>query len=273
MDETSSQATVLETKDLCKYYGDIKAVDEVAITVNNREIYGLLGPNGAGKTTLIKMLTTLLPPTSGTALIGGVDLIKDPAQIRYLIGYVPQLISADGSLTGYDNLLIFAKLYEIPRKEQKIRVQEALELMGLSDVAHRYVKEYSGGMIRRLEIVQAMLHRPRILFLDEPTSGLDPVARKTVWEHLIQAHNKYNMTIMLTTHDMEEANFLCTRIGIMNKGKIIIADTPTALKNNLSPEATLNDVFIHYTGNNLESENRERYHDISKQRQTEQKRN
>ena len=177
--------------------------NEVSFSVANREIYGLLGPNGAGKTTLIKMLTTLFPPTSGTASICGVDLVTHPAQVRYLIRYVPQLISADGSLTGYENLLVFAKLYDIPRKERKARVQEALDLMGLSNVAKRYVKEYSGGMIRRLEIVQAMLHRPRILFLDEPTSGLDPVARKIVWKHLIQAHNPKKSSSPHLPHKMQ----------------------------------------------------------------------
>ncbi len=272
MDELNPNEPVLETQNLSRNFGALKAVDAVSISVNNHEIYGLLGPNGAGKTTLIKMLTTLLPTTSGDALICGVDLVKNPAQVRSLIGYVPQMISADGSLTGYENLLVFSKLYDIPRNERKTRVQEALTLMGLTEVAHRYVREYSGGMIRRLEIVQAMLHHPRILFLDEPTSGLDPVARKTVWEHLIQAHTQYDITIMLTTHDMEEADFLCHKIGIMNQGKIVIVDTPKTLKSNLGLQGTLNDVFIHYTGNNLELENRERYHDISTQRETDHKR-
>ena len=272
MDEENSNEIILETKNLSRHFGTLIAVDAVSISVKDREIYGLLGPNGAGKTTLIKMLTTLLPPTSGNAAICGEDLVRNPAKIRHLIGYVPQLISADGSLTGYENLLVFSKLYDIPRRDRIPRVQEALELMGLTSVAHRYVKEYSGGMIRRLEIVQAMLHRPRILFLDEPTSGLDPVARKTVWDHLIQAHNKYDITIMLTTHDMEEADFLCHRIGIMDKGKIVIVDKPETLKNNLGPQKTLDDVFIHYTGNDLEFESRERYRDISRQRNTEQKR-
>lgn len=272
MEQVNSNESILETKELSRLFDSLKAVDRVSITVNNREIFGLLGPNGAGKTTLIKMLTTLLPPTSGNASICGVDLIKQPAQIRYLIGYVPQLISADGSLTGYENLLVFSKLYDIPRRDRKTRIQEALALMGLTDVANRFVKEYSGGMIRRLEIIQAMLHLPRILFLDEPTSGLDPVARKTVWDHLIQAHNKYNITIILTTHDMEEADFLCDRIGIMDKGKIVIVDSPETLKDKLGPQSTLDDVFIHYTGNDFASETRERYRDIARQRKTEHKR-
>jgi ABC-2 type transport system ATP-binding protein len=272
MDEWKLNASILETKELSRSFGKLKAVDAVSITINQHEIYGLLGPNGTGKTTLIKMLTRLLPPTSGTASICGIDLIKNP-QIRSLIGYVPQSISADGNLTGYENLLIFSKLYGIPRHEQKIRIQEALELMGLTKVANRYVKEYSGGMIRRLEIVQAMLHRPRILFLDEPTTGLDPVARKTVWEHLIHAHNNYNTTIMLITHDMEEADQLCNRVAIMDKGKVMVVDSPASLKRQLgSPEATLNDVFIHHTGKSFELETKERYWDISRQRKTEHKR-
>lgn len=272
MPDADPDQIILETKQLSRTFGKLTAVNAVSMGVIQREIFGLLGPNGAGKTTLIKMLTTLLPPTSGTASICGVDLVQHPEQVRSLIGYVPQLISADGNLTGYENLLVFSKLYDIPRKEREPRVQEALALMGLTSVADRFVKEYSGGMIRRLEIVQAMLHRPRILFLDEPTSGLDPVARKTVWNHLLQAHNNYDVSIVLTTHDMEEADYLCNRVGFMEQGNIVVVDSPINLKNNLGSEATLNDVFIHYTGTQLDLASSKSYRDISRQRNTEHER-
>jgi ABC-2 type transport system ATP-binding protein len=270
-DETNAQQVILETRDLSRNFEKVKAVNSISMNIYCGEIFGLLGPNGAGKTTLIKMLTTLLPPSAGDAFICGVSLVHAPTIIRNLIGYVPQLISADGSLTGYENLLIFAKLYDIPRAKRKHRIEEALKLMGLTEVANRFVKEYSGGMIRRLEIVQAMLHRPRLLFLDEPTSGLDPVARKVVWEHLIQAHYQYDMTILLTTHDMEEADLLCQRIAIMNHGQILVTDSPAALKNKLNVK-TLDDVFIHYIGSNIELDNRETYREIARQRKTEHRR-
>lgn len=271
--KTDLKHSILEINALSKSFGNLKAVDSVSLQVSAREIYGLLGPNGAGKSTLIKMLTTLLPPTSGTALIDGVNLIEHPARIRSLIGYVPQLISTDGNLTGYENLLVFSKLYDIPKADRKNRVMEALDLMGLSNAAHRFVKEYSGGMIRRLEIVQAMLHHPRVLFLDEPTSGLDPAARKVVWDHLIRAHNNFDITIFLTTHDMEEADVLCERIAIMDLGKVVIVDKPTTLKATLGKKATLGDVFIHYTGSHLESMGRETYDSIKRQRKTDSRRN
>lgn len=263
---------VLETLAITRCFGKHTAVDGVSISISDREIYGLLGPNGAGKTTLIKMLTTLLPPTSGTALICSKDLVDHPAQVRHLIGYVPQLLSADGNLTGYENLLVFAKLYDIPKAIHKTRIAEALELMGLTEDAHRPVKEYSGGMIRRIEIIQAMLHHPRILFLDEPTTGLDPVARKTVWEHLLQAHNSYDITIVITTHDMEEADFLCGRIGIMDHGEIVVVDKPSTLKHALGEHATLDDVFIHHTGNNLLARGKESYREIKRARNIAQQR-
>ena len=263
---------ILETQALSKSFGKLKAVDAVSINVYPREIYGLLGPNGAGKSTLIKMLTTLLPPTSGNAMISNVSLTRYPERIRSLVGYVPQLISTDGNLTGYENLWVLSKLYDIPKNERKQRVMDALDLMGLSDVANHYVREYSGGMIRRLEIVQAMLHHPTVLFLDEPTSGLDPVARKVVWDHLLRAHTQGDTTIFLTTHDMEEADVLCERIAIMDSGKIMIVDKPSTLKTSLGPKATLGDVFIHYTGSNLESTNRVNYHDIKAQRKTDNRR-
>jgi ABC-2 type transport system ATP-binding protein len=199
------------------------------------------------------MLTTLLPPTSGNASVAGFDIIRQAARVRRVIGYVPQALSVDGSLTGYENLLIFAKLYDIPRKERQIRIRDALAFMGLSDAADKLVREYSGGMIRRLEIAQSTLHRPRVLFLDEPTIGLDPLARKAVWEHVERLRDDYGTTIVLTTHYMEEADSLCSRVAIMHLGKVAIIGTPTELKASIGgSEKTLDDVFVHYAGDTLE---------------------
>jgi ABC-2 type transport system ATP-binding protein len=245
---------VLETAALTRKFGRLTAVDALTITVERGDVFGLLGPNGAGKTTLIKMLTTLLPPTSGSARVGGFDIVVDAARVRRLIGYVPQAISVDGSLTGYENLLIFARLYDIPRREREARIREALRRVGLTDAATRLVRQFSGGMIRRLEIAQSTLHRPLLLFLDEPTVGLDPLARQAVWDHIKQLRAEYGTTIFLTTHDMEEAEQLCSRVAIMHLGKMVICDVPDRLKASIDkPDATLGDVFIHYAGDSLES--------------------
>jgi ABC-2 type transport system ATP-binding protein len=231
----------------------LTAVDGLTISVESCEVFGLLGPNGAGKTTAIKMLTTLLPPTSGNAKVAGFDIIHRAAEVRRVIGYVPQLVSADGTLTGYENLLIFAKLYDIPRSERTDRVREALEFMGLSEVGDKLVRNYSGGMIRRLEIAQSNLHRPSILFLDESTVGLDPVARNGVWEHIQRLRADYGTAIFLTTHYMQEADDLCNRVAIMHLGKVAAIGTPAQLKASLGKtDATLDDVFAHYTGYELE---------------------
>lgn len=245
---------VVETRFLTKQFGELTAVDRLSINVENGEIFGLLGPNGAGKTTVIKVLTTILRATSGKASVVGFDVINQARKVRQAIGYVPQLVSADGALTGYENLLIFAKLYNVPRSERKDRIEEALEFMGLSDAADRLVRNYSGGMIRRLEIALSVLHRPKVLFLDEPTVGLDPVARKAVWKHVEQLRANYNTTIFLTTHYMEEADVLCHRVGIMHLGKIVALGTPSELKTTVGGDSTtLDDVFIYYTGSEIES--------------------
>jgi ABC-2 type transport system ATP-binding protein len=245
---------IVETHALTRVYGELKAVDALDLCVEQGETFGLLGPNGAGKTTTIKMLTTLLPPTSGTATIDGYDIQTQSAEVRRSIGYVPQLISADGSLTGYENLLVFAKLYSLPRNEREERIHTALDFMGLTDAANKLVKTYSGGMIRRLEIAQSILHRPAILFLDEPTVGLDPVARNTVWDHIEELRREFNTTIFLTTHLMEEADNLCQRVAIMHLGKIAAIGSPAALKSEIGGEDTsLDDVFVHFTGNMLET--------------------
>jgi ABC-2 type transport system ATP-binding protein len=258
---------ILEICALTRKFGKLTAVNAISLSVERGEVFGLLGPNGAGKTTAIKMLTTLLPPTSGTASIAGFNVVRNAASVRRLIGYVPQMISVDGALTGYENLLIFAKLYDIPSAERESRVREALELMGLGDSADKLVRQYSGGMIRRLEIAQSTLHRPPLLFLDEPTVGLDPLARKAVWEHIEKMRADYNTTILLTTHYMEEADSLCSRVAIMHMGKIVISDTPNGLKASLdNDDATLGDAFIHYAGDPLESEGS--YGEASRERRT-----
>jgi len=241
--------SIVVTENLTRYFGRLKAVDDLTLAVEDGEVFGLLGPNGAGKTTVVKMLTTLLPPTSGRALIAGLDIVRQAAAVRRVIGYVPQMLSADGSLTGYENLLAFAKLYDLPRAVRRKRVLEALEIMGLSDAAHRLVRTYSGGMIRRLEIAQSMLHEPRVLFLDEPTIGLDPLSRQAVWKRVEQLRNEFGTTILLTTHYMEEAESLCDRVAIMHIGQVKATGTPDELKARIGGSSTtLEDVFAHYAG-------------------------
>lgn len=246
--------TIIEVHNLTKRFGDLTAVNSVNFAINEGEVFGLLGPNGAGKSTIIKILTTLLPPTSGRASVVGFDVLHQQMAVRRRIGYVPQALSADGNLTGYENLLVFAKLYDLPRNQRAPKVREALAFMGLQDAADKLVKTYSGGMIRRLEVAQALLHQPEVLFLDEPTVGLDPVARKAVWEHLGQLRADSGMTIFLTTHYMEEADSLCGRVAIMHLGNVVAMGSPAELKATVEGQnATLDDVFTHYTGNALES--------------------
>jgi len=248
------KSVILQTLELTRRFEKSTAVDALNISVASGEVFGLLGPNGAGKSTVIKMLTTLLPVSSGKAYLAGYDVTHQPDAVRRVIGYVPQALSADGTLTGYENLLIFSKLYDIPPRRRKQQISEVLEFMGLEDVAHRLVRTFSGGMIRKLEIAQAILHQPQILFLDEPTVGLDPVARTQVWQLVQQLRVEYGTTIFLTTHFLEEADHLCNRVVIMNQGKEIITGSPSDLKAAIGkPEATLDDVFIHYAGNQLVS--------------------
>jgi len=246
-------AFAIETRALTKAFGGFTAVDAVDLAVTPQEIFGLIGPNGAGKSTLMKMLTTLLPPTSGRALVAGYDVVRAPASVRAHIGYVPQLLSSDGALTAYENLLLSARLYLIPRSERDTRIRAALELMGLTQSADALVQSFSGGMIRRLEIAQSMLHEPSVLFMDEPTVGLDPVARRSVWEHVRVLPERFGTTILVTTHLMEEADELCHRIGILHAGKLEEVGTPVELKARLGPGATLDDVFVHVTGAEIQS--------------------
>jgi ABC-2 type transport system ATP-binding protein len=260
---------ILETLELTRSFGSLVAVDRLSIRIEAGQVFGLLGSNGAGKTTVIKMLTTLLPPTSGTATVAGFDIRKQAPKVRRVIGYVPQMISADGTLTGYENLLIFAKLYDIPRRERQARIHDALALMELTDAQDRLVREYSGGMIRRLEIAQAMLHRPPVLFLDEPTAGLDPIARRSVWDRLRSLKADFQTTVFLTTHLMEEADALCQQIAILHRGRVAASGSPEELKASIGPDATMDDVFVRYAGTAVESGGT--YQDVSRARRTAQR--
>ena len=256
----------IETIALTRRFGRFTAVDGIGLTVEPGTIFGLLGPNGAGKSTTIKMLTTLLAPSSGTARVAGYDIIKAPVEVRRKIGYVPQMLSADGGLTAIENLTLSARLYGVAPAERKTRIAEAITFSGLEDFAGKLVKTYSGGMIRRLELAQAMLHHPAVLFLDEPTIGLDPVARKAVWERLQALRRDYGMTILLTTHDMEEADLLCDELAILLEGRIALSGTPQQLKAGIGPQATLDDVFVAVSGGTIQEGGT--YRDVRQRRTT-----
>jgi len=239
---------------LTRAFGDHVVVRAVSFEVKAGEIFGLIGPNGAGKSTLVKMLTTMLPPTSGVARVAGLDIVRDAKRVRSRIGYVPQLLSADGALTAYENLLLSARLYLIPRRERETRIAAALREMGLDEARDRLVQTFSGGMIRRLEIAQSLLHRPAVLFMDEPTVGLDPVARHTVWDSVRELRARLGATMLLTTHLMDEADSLCDRIGVLHDGVLEAVGAPADLKARIGPQATLDDVFIAITGGQIASE-------------------
>jgi ABC-2 type transport system ATP-binding protein len=242
----------VECERLTYRFGSHVAVDQVDLRVPAGEVFGLLGPNGAGKTTTIRVLTTLLPAAEGSARIFGVDVARNRMRIRRLLGYVPQMLSADASLTGRENVALFARLFDVPRRERAGRVAEALEAMGLAEAADRMAGTYSGGMIRRLELAQALINRPRLLILDEPTIGLDPIARSVVWERLQQLRAVSGMTVLLTTHYLDEADHLCERIALMHRGRLRAVGAPAELKAALGPDATLEDVFRRFTGERLE---------------------
>jgi ABC-2 type transport system ATP-binding protein len=257
---------MIQTEHLTKHFGALTAADDITLSIATGEIFGLIGANGAGKSTLVKMLTTLLPPSSGKASIAGFDLVTQAAEIRRHIGYVPQLLSADGDLTGRENMLLSARLYAIPHTERAPRIAEALSSMGLTEAADRLVKHYSGGMIRRLEIAQAMLHHPVVLFMDEPTVGLDPLARDAVWDHVRMLRQSFRMTMLVTTHYLEEADLLCDRIAIMQRGRVAAVGTPADLKASIGPGATLDDVLSHLTAAGAEQEGG--YGDVRRERRS-----
>ncbi|HJQ46920.1 MAG TPA: ATP-binding cassette domain-containing protein [Amycolatopsis sp.] len=232
-------------------FGDKVAVDGVDLEIAAGEVFGLLGPNGAGKTTTIRMITTLLPVRTGTIEIFGLGIRRKMA-VRRLIGYVPQQLSADATLSGRENVALFARLFDVPRRSRAERVEAVLDAVGLLADADRPAKGYSGGMIRRLELAQALVSAPRLLILDEPTIGLDPVARTSVWERIEQIRAETGMTVLVTTHYMEEAEQYCDRIALMHQGKIHSLGTPSELEGELGPGSTLDDVFRSVTGGQLD---------------------
>lgn len=259
--------SVITINRLVKRFGTFSAVKGITLTVNKGEVFAFVGPNGAGKSTTIKMLITLLQPTSGFADVDKHNLIEDPDGVRRVIGYVPQMISVDGSLTAYENLLLLAKLYDIPKKERGKRIDEVLSFLDLQSVKKSLVKTFSGGMIRKLEIGQAIMHHPHVLFLDEPTQGLDPVARRNVWKHLLELREQYGMTIFFSTHYMEEAEEVADRVAIMHAGNIAAIGTVDELiKKTNKKDATLEDAFIHFTGTTIQETGNMR--EIKRMRQT-----
>ncbi len=221
---------IIKVENLVKQYPKVRAIDGISFSVNRGEIFGFLGPNGAGKTTTIRILLTLIQPTSGSIEIFGINALTHPDRIRQIAGYVPQDVSVDGDLTGYENVLMYSRLYNIPANIRKQRIDETLEYLEIKDRAGELVSHWSGGMMRRLEIAQSLINRPQVLFLDEPSIGLDPSARRIMWTLIRQLRDEFGATIFLNTHDMNEADTLCDRIGIMDKGKLITTGAPSVLK-------------------------------------------
>jgi ABC-2 type transport system ATP-binding protein len=229
----ATETNAIEVTKLTKKFGDFVAVNEVSFTVHDGEIFGLLGPNGAGKTTLIRMMTTLTPPTSGKAVVGGHDVVSDADGVRHSIGVIPQALTSDPELTARENMLIHAKLYGLTVAQRAEIIPRLLESVGLSEFADKLVGSFSGGMRRRLEIARGLVHSPKILFLDEPTTGLDPVSRTAVWEMINKLTETASLTILLTTHYMDEADNLCDRIAIVDHGVLVALDTPAKLKDSV----------------------------------------
>ncbi|MGD0641480.1 MAG: ATP-binding cassette domain-containing protein [Roseiarcus sp.] len=254
VDDPAPVPPAIAVERLTRAFGDRVVVREVSFAVRPGEIFGLIGPNGAGKSTVVKMLTTMLPPTSGGGRIAGFDIVREAKEVRGRIGYVPQLLSADGALTAYENLLLSARLYLIPRREREARIDAALREMELDEAKDRLVQTFSGGMIRRLEIAQSMLHNPAVLFMDEPTVGLDPVARHSVWDRVRSLRERFGTTMLLTTHLMDEADVLCDRIGVLHAGVLEAVGTPAELKARVGPQATLDDVFAAIAGGQIADE-------------------
>ncbi|KKC05052.1 ATP-binding cassette domain-containing protein [Mycobacterium nebraskense] len=251
---SGSLPLAIDARHLTYRYGQFTAVNDVALQVRPGETMGLLGPNGAGKTTVVRMLTTLAPVQHGELRVFGLDARRQTTDIRSNIGYVPQQLSIEPALTGRQNVEWFARLYGVPRAERSDRAERALTAMDLLDVADRLAAAYSGGMVRRLEVAQALVNRPSLLVLDEPTVGLDPIARDGVWAQVQRMQAQFGMTVLLTTHYMEEADALCDRVALMHHGELRAVGTPAKLKSTVSPHATLEDVFRHYAASGLEEE-------------------
>jgi ABC-2 type transport system ATP-binding protein len=248
-------SAAIDVRNIVKTFGDFTAVNGISFAVEQGEIFGLLGPNGAGKSTLIRMMVTLLPPTSGTAVVNGFDVVKQANGVRQSIGVIPQAMTSDLELSVEENLIIYAKLYGVPRVKRTQLIHDLLESVELLQWKDKQVKNLSGGMRRRVEIARGLVHEPKIFFLDEPTTGLDPVSRTAVWAMLQQLKSQRDLTILLTTHYMDEADHLCDRIAIVDHGDLKALDSPAALKDSIAtadmPKPTLDDVFIHYAGRNL----------------------
>ncbi|UXY25773.1 ABC transporter ATP-binding protein [Streptomyces sp. HUAS TT20] len=260
-------------------FGETNAVDGLDLTVREGEVFGLLGPNGAGKTTAIRCITTLLPVPAGMVRVFGHDTAGDRMAVRRLLGYVPQQLSADSGLTGRENVALFARVFDVPRRERAARVAQAVAAVGLADAADRLVGTYSGGMVRRLELAQALVSAPRLLILDEPTIGLDPIARTGVWEHINAVRAATGMTVLVTTHYMDEADQYCDRVGLMHHGRIRALGTPAELRQGLGERRraagapatdkppTLEDVFRDVAGSGLDEKSGD-FRDVRSTRRT-----
>jgi ABC-2 type transport system ATP-binding protein len=243
----------IEVSGLRKAYGNLEAVRGVDFQIEEGEVFGLLGPNGAGKTTTLRVLTTLLPPTAGRAEVAGLDVRANAVDVRASIGYVPQAISIDGALTALENLEFYARVTSVPRRERRVRIEQAIDAMELDPFLDRLGRTLSGGMLRRLEVATALLNRPHVLFLDEPTVGLDPTARRLVWERLSTLREQAGTTLVVTTHLMEEAERQCDQIAIMDLGLLVAEGSPEELREEFDAP-TLEDVFTAATGHGIEEE-------------------
>lgn len=265
-DTATGRSAAVSCTRLAYSFGETTAVDGLDLSVGEGEVFGLLGPNGAGKTTAIRCITTLLPVPAGMVHVFGHDTAKDQMSVRRMLGYVPQQLSADSGLTGRENVALFARVFDVPRRERAARVAQALRAVDLTDAADRLANTYSGGMVRRLELAQALVSAPRLLILDEPTIGLDPIARTSVWEHINAVREATGMTVLVTTHYMDEADQYCDRVGLMHRGRIRALGTPEQLREGLGerrradgapatdPLPTLEDVFRDMAGSGLEDQ-------------------
>ncbi|MFF4120059.1 ABC transporter ATP-binding protein [Streptomyces sp. NPDC001714] len=258
--DTTPDTTAVACTGLSYSFGETKAVDGLDLSVGEGEVFGLLGPNGAGKTTAIRCITTLLPVPAGMVRVFGHDTGRERMAVRRLLGYVPQQLSADSGLTGRENVELFARVFDVPRRERAARVAEALEAVDLAEAADRLAGTYSGGMVRRLELAQALVSAPRLLILDEPTIGLDPIARTGVWDQINSVRAATGMTVLVTTHYMDEADQHCDRVGLMHRGRIRALGTPTELRRGLAERRgtdalpTLEDVFRDVAGSGLDDQ-------------------
>jgi ABC-2 type transport system ATP-binding protein len=278
-DSDPDQPEAVTCTGLAYSFGETNAVDGLDLSVRPGEVFGLLGPNGAGKTTAIRCITTLLPVPAGMVRVFGCDAAKDRMGVRRLLGYVPQQLSADAGLTGRENVALFARVFDVSRGERAERVGQALAAVDLTDAADRLAKTYSGGMIRRLELAQALVSAPRLLILDEPTIGLDPIARTGVWEHINAVREATGMTVLVTTHYMDEADQYCDRVGLMHRGRVRALGTPTELRQGLgerrraegapasAPLPTLEDVFRDVAGSGLDDKSGD-FRDVRSTRRT-----